>query len=99
MYFPPTSVPSVNWSKPVRLAASSMAERPVTAPEATRRPTWASVTVCLPLFVTVPETVTVSPSVGTLGLSESRETSTVFDPVASVSEAFGAASADGAAGS
>lgn len=41
----------------------------------------------LPLLVTEPETVIVSPSVGALGVSESREMSTVPDPVASATAA------------
>src|SRR3712207_7422584 len=40
----------------------------------TCRSRWASVTACLPLLVTVPDTVTVSPSVGALGVSESTAT-------------------------
>lgn len=44
-------------------------------------PTWAAVTACLPLLVTVPDTVSVSPSVGTLGLSVSTATDT--DPESS----------------
>ncbi|GGO43457.1 hypothetical protein GCM10012286_27380 [Streptomyces lasiicapitis] len=43
-------------------------------------------TVWLPSLVTVPETVTVSPSRGAAGVSEFRETFTVREPVAA---AFG----------
>lgn len=77
---------------------SSMATRPLREGP-TRSPTWASVTVCLPLLVIEPETVTVSPSVGALGLRESRETSTVRDPLAVATEAVSAACAAGEAGS
>lgn len=89
-YLPPTSAASRPGWKLVRFATVSMAER-VFRDGPTRMPTWASVTVCLLLLVTEPETVIVSPSVGVLGLSESRLMSTVPDPVASATEARSAA--------
>jgi len=74
-YLPPTSVPAAPWRSSGWRATALISER-VFSIGPTRRPTWAPVTVCLPLLVTVPETVRVSPSVGALGVSESRETDT-----------------------
>ncbi|BFO22990.1 hypothetical protein SHKM778_93780 [Streptomyces sp. KM77-8] len=57
------------------LATLSMPER-VFSSGPTLSPTWASVTIRLPLLVTVPDTVTVSPSVGVPGVRVSTETAT-----------------------
>src|SRR5690606_41630027 len=61
-----------------------------------RWPSLASVTAWRPLLVTVPDTVTVSPSAGTLGVSESTDTATEPVSVAALSVSRAAASADGA---
>ncbi len=61
------------------LAIASTEER-VSICGPTRRPTWASVTARLPRLVTVPDTVTVSPSVGAEGVSESTATATELEP-------------------
>src|SRR3954463_9011478 len=83
-YLPPTSDPVAPWSESLLSVTVSIDER-VFNSGPTCRPTWAAVTGCLPLFVTVPDTVSVSPSVGALGLRVSTATDT--DPESSAARA------------
>lgn len=97
VYFPPTSAPVSFCTSSECRATASIAER-VFSSGPTRRPTWAPVTVRLPLLVTVPDTVTVSPSPGAVGLSESSETDTASEEAACAGAAAGSCSSPASRG-
>ncbi|CAM5345746.1 hypothetical protein SHIRM173S_00610 [Streptomyces hirsutus] len=93
VYLSSTSGPMTLWTSSLFRTTLSIPER-VFSRGPTRRPTWASVTACLPLLVTVPDTVTVSSSPGTLGVSEFTETETEPVPETACAELPTAAAGD-----
>ncbi len=91
-YAPPRGSPSLPSENPVRRATSSIAPRLESrSPRCTS--TRACRTVSLPLLVTVPLSVRTSPFTGALGVTVSRDTVTVRDPVAAAAVCVAGAAA------